>query len=207
MPRYAPEPAANHGAPRRTAVLLVNLGTPEAPTAPALRRYLKQFLWDPRVVEIPRPVWWLILNGIILNTRPAKSAAKYAKIWLADGSPLKVHTERQAKLLKGWLGEAGSPDLDVAWAMRYGQPSIAGTLDRLKREGVERVLVVPAYPQYRGEQHRQRDGRRRRLDQAQPQPAWRFASSSISTTIRATSLRWPPACASTGPPGAGPTSW
>jgi ferrochelatase len=148
MPRYAPEPAANHGAPRRTAVLLVNLGTPEAPTAPALRRYLKQFLWDPRVVEIPRPVWWLILNGIILNTRPAKSAAKYAKIWMADGSPLKVHTERQAKLLKGWLGEAGSPDVDVAWAMRYGQPSIAGTLDRLKREGVERVLVVPAYPQF-----------------------------------------------------------
>ena len=148
MPRYAPEPAPYHGAPRRTAVLLVNLGTPEAPTAPALRRYLKQFLWDPRVVEIPRPVWWLILNGIILNTRPAKSAAKYAKIWMADGSPLKVHTERQAKLLKGWLGEAGNPDVDVAWAMRYGQPSIASALDRFKREGIERVLVVPAYPQY-----------------------------------------------------------
>jgi ferrochelatase len=148
MPRYAPEPAPNHGAPRRTAVLLVNLGTPEAPTAGALRRYLKQFLWDPRVVEIPRPVWWLILNGIILNTRPAKSAAKYAKIWMADGSPLKVHTERQAKLLKGWLGEAGSPELEVAWAMRYGQPSIASVLDRFKQDGVERVLVVPAYPQY-----------------------------------------------------------
>jgi ferrochelatase len=148
MPRYAPEPAPKHGAPRRTAVLLVNLGTPEAPTAGALRRYLKQFLWDPRVVEIPRPVWWLILNGIILNTRPAKSAAKYAKIWMADGSPLKVHTERQAKLLKGWLGEAGSPELEVAWAMRYGQPSIASVLDRFKQDGVERVLVVPAYPQY-----------------------------------------------------------
>jgi ferrochelatase len=148
MPRYAPEPAPNHGAPRRTAVLLVNLGTPEAPTTPALRRYLKQFLWDPRVVEIPRPIWWLILNGIILNTRPAKSAAKYAKIWMADGSPLKVHTERQAKLLKGWLGEAGSPDIEVAWAMRYGQPSIASVLDRFKQNGVERVLVVPAYPQY-----------------------------------------------------------
>ena len=148
MPRYAPEPAPNHGAPRRTAVLLVNLGTPEAPTAAALRRYLKQFLWDPRVVEIPRPVWWLILNGIILNTRPAKSAAKYAKIWMADGSPLKVHTEHQAKLLRGWLGEAGSPDIEVAWAMRYGQPSIASVLDRFKKDGVERVLVVPAYPQY-----------------------------------------------------------
>jgi ferrochelatase len=148
MPRYAPEPAPNHGTPRRTAVLLANLGTPEAPTAGALRRYLKQFLWDPRVVEIPRPIWWLILNGIILNLRPAKSAAKYAKIWLAEGSPLKVHTERQAKLLKGWLGDAGSPDLEVAWAMRYGQPSIAGALDRFKCDGVERVLVVPLYPQY-----------------------------------------------------------
>jgi len=101
MPRYAPEPAPQHGAQRRTAVLLVNLGTPEAPTAGALRTYLKQFLWDPRVVEIPRPVWWLILNGIILNLRPARSAAKYAKIWMLDGSPLKVHTERQATLLKG----------------------------------------------------------------------------------------------------------
>ncbi len=148
MPRYASEPAQHHGAPRRTAVLLVNLGTPEAPNAAALRRYLKQFLWDPRVVEIPRPVWWLILNGIILNLRPAKSAAKYAKIWMADGSPLKVHTERQAKLLKGWLGAAGAVDIAVAWAMRYGQFSIGSTLDQFKRDGVERVLVVPLYPQY-----------------------------------------------------------
>jgi ferrochelatase len=148
MSRYAPEPAPNHGAARRTAVLLVNLGTPEAPTAAALRPYLKQFLWDPRVVEIPRAVWWLILNGVILNLRPAKSAAKYAQIWMADGSPLKVHTERQAKQLKGWLEEAGMPDIVVDWAMRYGQPSIAGALDRFKRDGVERVLVLPLYPQY-----------------------------------------------------------
>ncbi|MDP1610636.1 MAG: ferrochelatase [Sulfuritalea sp.] len=148
MPRYSPEPAPNHGAPRRTAVLLVNLGTPEAPTAAALRRYLKQFLWDPRVVEIPRPVWWLILNGIILNLRPAKSAAKYAQIWMPDGSPLKGHTERQARLLKGWLGEAGNPAIVVNMAMRYGQPSIAGVLDQFKRDGVERVLVLPLYPQY-----------------------------------------------------------
>ncbi|MDP2822647.1 MAG: ferrochelatase [Sulfuritalea sp.] len=148
MPRYAAEPAPQHGAPRRTAVLLVNLGTPEAPTAAALRRYLKQFLWDPRVVEIPRPVWWLILNGIVLNLRPAKSAAKYARIWMPDGSPLKVHTERQAKLLKGWLGAAGAPEIVVAWAMRYGQPSIGSALDQFKRDGVERALVVPLYPQY-----------------------------------------------------------
>lgn len=148
MPRYAPEPAPNHGASRRTAVLLVNLGTPEAPTRSALRKYLGEFLWDPRIVEIPRPVWWLILNLFVLNLRPAKSAAKYAKIWLPEGSPLKVHTERQAALLKGWLGESGQPDVAVAWAMRYGQPSIASVLDRLKAEGAQRVLVVPAYPQY-----------------------------------------------------------
>ncbi|TRZ95065.1 MAG: ferrochelatase, partial [Rhodocyclaceae bacterium] len=148
MSCYAPEPAPQHGAPRRTAVLLVNLGTPEAPTAAALRRYLKQFLWDPRVVEIPRPVWWLILNGIILNLRPAKSATKYAKIWMADGSPLRVHTERQTRLLKGWLGEAGNQEIVVAWAMRYGQPSIGSALDQFKLDGVERVLVVPLYPQY-----------------------------------------------------------
>ena len=148
MPRYAPEPAPNHGANRRTAVLLVNLGTPEAPTRSALRRYLGEFLWDPRIVEIPRPVWWLILNLFVLNIRPAKSAAKYAKIWLPEGSPLKVHTERQAKLLQGWLVDAGTPEITVAWAMRYGRPSIAGALDRLKSEGAERVLVVPAYPQY-----------------------------------------------------------
>ena len=148
MPRYAPEPAQQHGAARRTAVPLVNLGTPTAPTAAALRPYLKQFLWDPRVVEIPRLVWWLILNGIILTLRPAKSAAKYAKVWMSDGSPLKVHTERQAKLLKGALGEAGAPEVVVAWAMRYGQPSIAGILDQFKNDGVERVLVAPLYPQY-----------------------------------------------------------
>lgn len=146
--RYAPEPAPDHGVPRRTAVLLVNLGTPEAPTAAALRPYLKQFLWDPRVVEIPRPVWWLILNLFVLNLRPAKSAAKYAKIWLPEGSPLKVHTQRQTSLLKGWLGEAGKPAVAVDWAMRYGQPSIGSVLDRFKREGVERVLVLPLYPQY-----------------------------------------------------------
>ncbi len=147
MPRYLPEPAFRHGTPPRTAVVLVNLGTPEAPTAPALRRYLKQFLSDPRVVEIPRVLWWPILNGVILNVRPAKSAAKYASIWTPEGSPLRVHTERQAKLLGGILGEGGHR-LTVAWAMRYGQPSLPAVLDRLKAEGATRILVVPLYPQY-----------------------------------------------------------
>lgn len=149
MPRFHPEPRHAHGTAPRTAVLLCNLGTPEAPTAPALRRYLSQFLSDPRVVEIPKLVWALILHGIILRVRPAKSAAKYATVWMPEGSPLKVWTERQAKLLQGYLGERGH-QLLVRPAMRYGQPAIADTLDQLKAQGVNRVLVLPAYPQYSG---------------------------------------------------------
>lgn len=145
---YPKEPEYTHGQPSRTGVLLLNLGTPEAPTAKALRPYLKQFLSDPRVVEIPRAIWWLILNGVILNTRPRKSAEKYAAIWTADGSPLKVHTEKQAKLLKGWLGEQLASPLQVEYAMRYGSPSIPETLARMKADGCDRILLLPAYPQY-----------------------------------------------------------
>ena len=147
MPRFQPEPPHRHDTPATTAVVLVNLGTPDAPTAPALRRYLKQFLSDPRVVEIPKPIWWPILNGIILNTRPKKSAAKYASVWLPEGSPLRVHTERQAKLLSGYLGERGH-HLTVTWAMRYGSPSIPDVLNHLKAGGARRILLVPMYPQY-----------------------------------------------------------
>lgn len=131
-----------------TGVLLINLGTPAAPTAPALRRYLKQFLWDPRVVELPRPLWWLVLNGLILNIRPRKSAAKYAKIWTPEGSPLKVHTERQAKLLRGYLGQSGQGDIAIDWAMRYGEPSVDSALDRMIAAGCSRICVLPLYPQY-----------------------------------------------------------
>lgn len=147
MPRYLVEPARRHDAPGKTAVLLINLGTPEAPTAPALRRYLREFLSDPRVVELPRPLWWPILNGVILNTRPRKSAEKYATVWLPEGSPLKVHTERQSKLLRGLLGQAGL-HVVVDYAMRYGQPSIPSVLTRLKAEGCNRILLLPLYPQY-----------------------------------------------------------
>lgn len=140
-----PAPASATG---KTAVLLINLGTPEAPTAPALRKYLKQFLWDPRVVELPRPLWWLVLNGIILNTRPKKSAEKYARIWMREGSPLKVHTERQAKLLRGYLGQSGQGGIVIEWAMRYGEPSVTGALDRLKALGCTKILILPLYPQY-----------------------------------------------------------
>ena len=129
------------------AILLVNLGTPDDPTPQALRRYLKQFLWDPRVVDIPRVIWWPILNFIILNTRPAKSAKKYASIWTKEGSPLRVHTERQAKLLKGYLGEKGQP-IQVDYAMRYGNPNVAAALDKLRSNGAKHITVVPMYPQY-----------------------------------------------------------
>ena len=144
---FQPEPAYTHGSIARTAVVLVNLGTPEAPTAAAVRPYLKQFLSDRRVVEIPKVVWWCILNGIILPLRASKSAAKYATIWTKEGSPLKVHTEKQAKLLQGYLGERGH-QLQVAYAMSYGKPSLPAVLDQLKADGCERILVLPAYPQY-----------------------------------------------------------
>lgn len=145
---YLTEPPFQHGTPAKTGILQINLGTPDEPTAPALRRYLKEFLSDPRVVEIPRPIWWLILNGIVLNVRPKKSAAKYASIWMPEGSPLKVHTERQAKLLKGWLGERIKSPFLVEYAMRYGNPSIAQGLDKLKAAGCDRILLLPMYPQY-----------------------------------------------------------
>src|SRR5512138_2361570 len=121
MARYTASSRFTHRTPPLTAVLLVQLGTPDAPEPAAVRRYLRQFLSDPRVVEIPRPVWWPILHGLVLTTRPRKSAAKYRAIWSASGSPLLVHTQRQAVLLRGLLGERGL-DVEVAHAMRYGEP-------------------------------------------------------------------------------------
>lgn len=145
---YRPEPPYAHGTGARVGVLLVNLGTPDAPTPKAVRRYLKQFLWDPRVVEIPRLPWWLILNGIILNTRPKQSAAKYASIWTQDGSPLRVYLERQVQLLRGYLGERVRSPIAVAGACRYGNPSVEAGLDELHKQNCTRVLVLPLYPQY-----------------------------------------------------------
>ncbi len=147
--RFASEPPYRHGQAPRTAVLLVNLGTPDAPTPSALRRYLAQFLGDPRVVEIPRWIWMIILHGIILRVRPAKSAHKYASIWTPQGSPLKVWTERQAQALQQAMDQAQLPVL-VRYAMTYGSPSIASQLDVLKAEGATRILILPAYPQYSG---------------------------------------------------------
>ncbi len=202
---FQTEPAYTHGQAARTAVLLCNLGTPDPPTAPALRRYLGQFLSDPRVVEIPKAVWWFILHGVILRTRPAKSAAKYASVWTPEGSPLAVWTDKQAKLLRGWLGEAGYNVL-VHPAMRYGNPSIASQLDALKAAGATRILILPLYPQY----------------SAPPRPACSTpctpgpgasamcpscASSTATTTTPATSTPWRAASRRTGARTASPTSW
>lgn len=137
-----------HGTPSRTGVLLVNLGTPEAPTPEAVRTYLREFLSDPRVVEIPRAVWLPILYGFVLTTRPKESAKRYAMVWTKDGSPLRTHTEKQATLLRGYLGERIKAPVVVDYAMRYGAPSIPDRLRALDAQNCTRVLLVPLYPQY-----------------------------------------------------------
>ena len=146
---FNPEPSYRHGSVSKTAVVLANLGTPDAPTPAAVRVYLKEFLSDPRIVEIPRFIWWIILNGIILPFRSRQSAEKYASIWTDEGSPLKIHTERQAALLQQSLTARGH-DVRVVYAMRYGNPGLPTILDQLKAEGCDRLLVLPAYPQYSG---------------------------------------------------------
>lgn len=149
--RFSKEPPFEHGQGPSisTAVLLCNLGTPDAPTPGALRRYLAEFLSDTRVVEIPSLVWKPILHGIILRVRPAKSAHKYASIWTPEGSPLRAWTEKQTLLLQGYLVERGHSVI-VRSAMRYGNPGIPAVLDELKQSGVRRILVLPLYPQYAG---------------------------------------------------------
>jgi ferrochelatase len=130
----------------KLGVLLVNLGTPDAPTPSAVRRYLKQFLSDRRVVEIPKLVWWPILNLIILNTRPRKSAHAYSQVWTPDGSPLAAITKAQAAALQARLGEG----VMVSWAMRYGNPALGLEVQKLKDAGCDRILLAPLYPQYSG---------------------------------------------------------
>jgi len=149
MSRYDSEPPYSHGSSLRIGILLINLGTPEAPTPGAVRTYLKEFLSDPRVVEIPRILWWPILNLFVLNTRPKVSAQRYAQVWMSEGSPLRVHTERQTTLLRGYLGErANSLPLTVDYAMRYGKPSIPDKLQEMKALRCDRILLLPLYPQY-----------------------------------------------------------
>lgn len=132
----------------QAAVLLVNLGTPTAPTAKALRPYLAEFLGDSRVIDYPRWLWWLILHGVILRTRPARSAHAYAKIWTEQGSPLRFGSEALAAGLQNALDRQQPGQWRVALAMRYGEPSVARTIEQLQRDGVRRLLVLPLYPQY-----------------------------------------------------------
>lgn len=142
MSRPSDHPSVAHG---RVGILLVNLGTPEDLSVSSVRRYLKEFLSDSRVVEIPKPIWWLILNGVILQTRPKKSAANYAKVWLKDPdeSPLRRYTRLQAEKLAEQM-----PEAVVDYAMRYGNPSIPNKMAALKAQGCDRIVVVPLYPQY-----------------------------------------------------------
>ena len=137
----------------KTGLLLVNLGTPDGTDTPSMRRYLKQFLSDRRVVEVPRLIWWLILNGIILNIRPRKSGDAYERIWLKegpDGSPLRKYTRLQAEHIAKRFGadKDQRDDLMVSWAMRYGNPSIPSQLERLRQAGCNRFVIIPLYPQY-----------------------------------------------------------
>lgn len=148
MAHFLPEPPHQHGTPARIGILLVNLGTPEGPTPRAVRAYLREFLSDPHVVEIPRVLWWPILHLFILRTRPRRSAERYAQVWTEDGSPLKVHTQRQAVLLRGYLGERIKYPMVIDYAMRYGKPSIEERLDELKSQNCDRIVLVPLYPQY-----------------------------------------------------------
>lgn len=138
----------HHGSPHRIGVLLINLGTPDAPTAQALRPYLREFLSNPRVIEVPRLIWWPILYGLILPFRPKKSAEKYAKIWMPEGSPLKVHTERQTRLLRGELQKRFRNPPIVEYAMNIGKPSVATVMAKLQEQGCDRILILPLFPQY-----------------------------------------------------------
>ena len=128
----------------KVGVLLINLGTPNKPEPGSVRLYLKEFLSDPRVIEIPQLVWQPILRGIILRTRPRKSAHAYIQVWTEEGSPLAAITKRQSKALQGAFGE----NVIVDHAMRYGEPAIAGKIDALRAQGCERILIAPLYPQY-----------------------------------------------------------
>lgn len=134
----------------RTGILITNLGTPDEPDTASVRRYLNEFLSDPRVVEIPRLVWLVILHGIILRVRPAKSARLYKSIWTEDGSPLMAIGKRQRDRLEQVLRDSGQQDFELKLAMRYGKPSITGSLRAFQQQGIHRVVVLPLYPQYAG---------------------------------------------------------
>ncbi len=148
--KYIGKSDYDHAATQKLGVLITNLGTPDAATPTALRKYLGEFLWDPRVVEFPRPLWWLVLNLVILRVRPKSSAATYAKIWTENGSPLMVHTKAQLAGLKNKLNQHQLDHIEIDFAMRYGSPSIESALLNMQNKNITRLLVLPLYPQYSG---------------------------------------------------------
>lgn len=149
MPRYIGDPAFDHAKSEGTLILLANLGTPDAPTTSAVRRYLAEFLSDPRVIELPPPLRWLLLHGVILRFRPARSAKAYKKVWTDAGSPLLSIGLAQAQALQDALRSDGF-DVPVRLAMRYGRPSVSEVLSEFRGQGLQRVMVLPLYPQYSG---------------------------------------------------------
>lgn len=148
MTRYLNNTNFSHGTKERLGILIVNLGSPDDTSTRAVRRYLAEFLWDPRVIEAPRPIWWAILHGFILRFRPRKTAAMYRKIWTDQGSPLIATSREQAQKLEKVLQERIRGNVIVDVAMRYGNPSIRDALRGMRKAGAKRVLIVPLYPQY-----------------------------------------------------------
>ncbi|OED40972.1 ferrochelatase [Chromatiales bacterium (ex Bugula neritina AB1)] len=149
--KFIGEPEYQHGSNSRMGILLVNLGTPDDTSVPSVRRYLKEFLSDPRVVEVARPLWWLILNGVILRFRPAKTAEAYKTVWDPQtGSPLLSIGMSQRAAIQEQIAHYLPENTPVALAMRYGNPSISSALEELREAKVRRLLVLPLYPQYSG---------------------------------------------------------
>ena len=144
--RYINTPQYDHQQTDKIGILLTNLGTPDAPTPKALHRYLKQFLSDPRVVEVPRLLWWLILNGVILRIRPRRSAKAYATVFTDQGSPLLFNTQAQTDAIAKELQQRGMQHVVVDFAMRYGNPSFESVLEKMFAQGVRKLLVLPLYP-------------------------------------------------------------
>lgn len=150
MPKYLGLPDFEHGSAQRLGVLLVNLGTPDAPTPAAVRRFLAEFLWDARVIETPRWLWWLVLHGVILRIRPRRSAHAYQQIWTPAGSPLMLHCRELAASLQASLDARLGSSVEVSLGMTYGTPAIRTALEQLHRNGVRHLIVLPLYPQYSG---------------------------------------------------------
>ena len=182
-----------------TGVLITNLGTPDSCRPGDVRRYLKEFLWDPRVVKIPRAVWWLVLHLAVLTTRPRKSARAYQKIWRKDGSPLLVISRQQQQKLQRKLAQgSGANSIKVELGMRYGNPSIAAAIANLQSAGARKLLVLPLYPQYSATTTASAfDAVRAALSSSRDRwtPALRMVTTT--TTIPATLRHWRAACATT----------